>query len=141
VSLPQVLTPPPAGSEEPGEAGFEPVCPEGGACIPVEDLPEGDPLRGEALFTGAEVAPDGTQLGCQACHSLSADTIVGPGMEGLSARIPEGYASAEHYIHESILAPDTYKRPGFEALVMPPTFGQRLDAQSLADLIAFLSGL
>ncbi len=103
------------------------------------ELPEGDPARGEALFTGEELAPDGTNLACTSCHSLDGSVLVGPSLQGIgSIDLPEGYDSLDMYLHESIVQPQAYKVPGFEDINMPDTFGERLDAQSLADLIAFL---
>ncbi len=101
-------------------------------------LPEGDAARGEQLFLGAAPGPDGKALGCQACHSLDGSVLVGPSMQGVSGRIPDGYESPEAYLHESIVAPAAYTVPGFEGVVMPANFGERLDAQSLADIIAYL---
>jgi mono/diheme cytochrome c family protein len=107
------------------------------------ELPAGDAARGERLFLGTETAPDGTILACNSCHSLDGSTVVGPTMQGAAsaARLPAGYDSHEAYFRESILNPETYKAPGFEAINMVANFGDRLDAQSLADLIAYLMTL
>lgn len=103
------------------------------------ELPEGDPERGQTLFTGEESAPDGTNLACSSCHSLDGSVIVGPSLQGIaSEELPAGYDSLDTFLHESIVQPGAYKVPGFENVNMPDTFGERLDAQSLADLIAFL---
>ncbi len=93
-------------------------------------LPPGDATRGATLFTG---------LGCAACHSLDGTQIVGPTAQGLGTRAAsriEGY-SAEQYLRESILLPCNYVVEGFTC-VMPQNFGERLEAQDLADLIAYL---
>jgi mono/diheme cytochrome c family protein len=104
-------------------------------------MPEGDPARGEALFLGTEPGPDGLPLGCQACHTLDGSTLVGPSLQGVVTRVPDSYDSALAYFHESIVMPGNYKVPGFEGVDMPTNFGDRLDAQSLADLMAFLDTL
>ena len=44
-----------------------------------------------------------------------------------------------HYIVESILAPNAYVAAGYPANNMPQNFGERLDAQLLADLVAYVS--
>lgn len=106
----------------------------------LEALPAGDSAAGQALFSGAKSAVDGDELGCKACHSLDGSSGVGPSLKGVAARIPEGYASAKAYIYESILEPDKYVRQGFMAGIMPHSFAKKLDGQSLADLIAFVSG-
>ncbi len=104
------------------------------------ELPPGDAERGQALFSGAQPGPDGKILACNSCHSLDGSVIVGPSMQGVAGpdRLPAGYESHEQYIRESILIPEAYKAAGFENAVMPANFGDRLDAQSLADLIAYL---
>ncbi len=102
-------------------------------------LPAGDPARGEALFTGAQPAPDGKTLACNACHTVDGTVLVGPSLQGIASKpLPEGYDALEYYLRESILKPATYKVPGFENVNMPENFGERLDAQSLADLIAYM---
>jgi mono/diheme cytochrome c family protein len=104
-------------------------------------MPEGDPERGQALFLGTEPAPDGLPLGCQACHTLDGSALVGPSLQSVVTRVPEGYDSDLTYFHESIVMPGNYTVPGFEGVSMPDNFGSRLDAQSLADLMAFLDTL
>jgi cytochrome c oxidase subunit 2 len=100
-------------------------------------LPTGDPARGEALFSDAKPASHGP-LGCIACHSVDGSTGVGPTAVGIAGRLPAGYDSAEYYLREAILLPEAYKVPGFESIAMPPNFGNRLTAQDLADIIAYL---
>lgn len=94
----------------------------------------GDPNNGQALYTGA--------LGCSGCHT----TAIAPPMDGTFTRVNDtrlkdpalaGY-TAEHYIAESILVPNAYIAPGFNANTMPQDFGNKLKLQDLADLIAFL---
>jgi mono/diheme cytochrome c family protein len=104
-------------------------------------LPPGDATAGASLAES---------LGCTGCHVLSA---VGPawmaqGQEpGIgsraAARIGQsdytgGATTAEEYLVESILQPQAYVVPGYESVQMPPNFGQRLTAQQLSDLVAYL---
>ncbi len=94
-------------------------------------LPLGDAQRGESLFA--------EELGCAACHSLDGTTLVGPSVLGLSQRADtrvEGL-TAEEYLRQSILLPCEEVVEGF-ACVMPENYGERLDTQGLADLIAYL---
>ncbi|MCC6904750.1 MAG: cytochrome c oxidase subunit II [Anaerolineae bacterium] len=97
-------------------------------------LPSGEATSGEALFVAQ---------GCVACHSLDGSTLVGPSMQGMAGRA-EGRStelSAEQYLHQSIVLPCEYVVDGF-ACVMPQNFGtEKLDAQALADLIAYLETL
>jgi mono/diheme cytochrome c family protein len=94
----------------------------------------GDPNNGQVLYNGA--------LGCAACHS----TAVAPTTDGTFTRVNEtrlqdpalaGY-TAEHYLIESILVPNAYVAPGFVANAMPQDFGERINAQELLDLVAYL---
>jgi len=93
-------------------------------------LPAGDAANGEVLFV---------ELGCTSCHSLDGSALVGPTVQGLGqravTRIPD--YSAEQYLRESILLPCEFVIDTFTC-VMPQTFGERLDAQSLSDMIAYL---
>ena len=96
----------------------------------------GDPNNGQALYNGT--------LACSACHNLE---TVAPPTEGTFTRVSNtrlaepalaGYDEA-HYIVESILAPNAYVAAGYPANNMPQNFGERLDAQLLADLVAYVS--
>jgi cytochrome c oxidase subunit 2 len=93
-------------------------------------LPEGDPENGEALFS---------ELGCVSCHSLDGTRLVGPSMLDISERAGERVSDmdAEQYLRQSILDPCAHVVEGFTC-VMPQNFGERLEAQGLADLIAYL---
>ncbi|MEW6568666.1 MAG: c-type cytochrome [Chloroflexota bacterium] len=89
-------------------------------------------------------------LGCTGCHVLSTvgpawnPSSTEPGIgERAAARIGQadyaGHATtAQQYLVESTLLPDAYVVPGHAAGVMPPSYGQRLTAQDLADLVAYL---
>jgi len=119
---------------EEGEEPFEAV----GMEVDVATLPEGDAAHGEELFSGRQPAPDGTVLGCQSCHSTAGQTLVGPPVDSID--VPEGYDSVAAYLAESIVDPSAYIVPDFPD-AMPKNFGERLDAQSLADLIVYLETL
>jgi mono/diheme cytochrome c family protein len=93
----------------------------------------GDPNNGQSLYTS---------LACAGCHVAG---VVAPPTEGTWTRVQEvrlqdpqfeGY-TGEAYLAESIIHPQAYIVPGFQPL-MPPNFGERVDYQMLADLIAYL---
>ena len=105
-------------------------------------LPPGDAERGRALAEGA--------LGCAACHT---QTPVGPAWaasgdqpalaERAGARIGQAdyageAATAEQYLLESVMQPNAYLVPGFQAGVMPSNFGERITLQQMADLMAYM---
>ncbi len=105
-------------------------------------LPTGDTARGKTLAEGP--------LGCVNCHILAP---VGPawmaqaGQPGIGARAEARIkqpdytgkaADATHYLLESIVQPNVYVVQGFQPGVMPQNFGQRMSAQDLADVIAYL---
>ncbi len=94
----------------------------------------GDPNNGQALYTS---------LACAGCHVAG---VVGPKTEGTWTRIQDirlkdpkfaGW-TGEEYITDSVLNPNDYIVPNFQPNLMPQNFGTRIDAQQLADLIAFL---
>ena len=82
-------------------------------------------------------------LGCAGCHSLAeagVGSLKGPSFFGIAARAGttrEGY-SAEEYLRESIVLPCEFLAAEEVVCLMPRNFGERLDAQNVADLIAFL---
>ena len=132
--------PTPSTTETPGE--FEPV----GTDL-TTPLPAGDAATGEQLF--GPMSTDGVGFSCTACHLLEELTeefletfprqIAAPSMFGIAERAGttrEGY-SAEKYLHESIVLPCEFLAEG-PVCLMPRNFGERLDAQDVADLIAFL---
>lgn len=104
-------------------------------------LPQGDAANGEKLFTGK--GPNGAYA-CSACHSLEPNkTVVGPsfaGLAGNAAKRKEGI-SAEKYFVESIIKPNDFLVPGFNANLMQQNFGQLMDKKELADIIAYLMTL
>ncbi len=95
------------------------------------ELPPGNAANGKQVFQAHA---------CNACHALTpGQTTVGPNLAGIAntaATRKDGY-DAIKYIRESIVLPKAFLVPGFTD-VMPTTFGERLSAQDLADLIAFL---
>ncbi len=104
-------------------------------------LPEGDPTAGEALTKSQ---------GCTACHI---DAPTGPAWlpsadqpgigDRAATRITDptytGAASTpEQYLLELIVDPNVYVVDGFAPNIMPPTYGQNLTSQNVADVIAYL---
>jgi mono/diheme cytochrome c family protein len=100
------------------------------------DTVTGDPNNGQVLYTGS--------LACSSCHG---NASIAPPTEGTFTRVEEtrlndpllaGY-TARQYLVESVLAPNAYiSPPNYPANAMPQNFGERLDLQMLADLIAYL---
>jgi mono/diheme cytochrome c family protein len=109
-----------------------------------KELPEGDAAAGEALTVS---------LGCTACHIT---TPTGPawlpaaGQPGVGERATTEYTapeytgnatSPEQYLFESIVDPNVFVVSGFASGLMPPTYGNTLTDQNMADLIAYLLSL
>jgi mono/diheme cytochrome c family protein len=117
-----------------------------------QELPPGDPVRGEELATSQ---------GCTACHVVGAvgpSWLAGadPSGVGIGARAElrvnePGYAGAATdgfgYLFESIVLPDAYiVQPASQyapagTSLMPHTYDVTLDAQMVADLIAYMDSL
>jgi mono/diheme cytochrome c family protein len=110
----------------------------------VAELPVGDPAAGADLYN--------VTYGCAACHgdlNTAGSANVGPwagefALEG-GTRI-EGYTSAD-YLYESILLPSAFialECPNGPCAgppsAMPANFGQRMNPQHMADVMAYLLG-
>lgn len=91
-------------------------------------LPAGDVTRGEQLFG---------ELGCRSCHGEQPG--VGPSLANMArdARAADDY-TPEAYLRESILVPCAVQATGYNCQIMPANYGEKLDAQGLADIIAYL---
>lgn len=108
------------------------------------DLPAGDATRGQTLY-------DSNELGCSSCHLGG---VIGPNTEGTATRAADRVASApelagytvEQYLVESILQPNAYLVPNQGSSnysaggisLMQQNYSDRIDAQDLADLVAYL---
>lgn len=96
----------------------------------------GEPMRGQQLFRGIAA--------CSACHdTVQGIVLVGPSLKGVASRAGSRVPglSADAYIRQSILDPNSYVVQGFTRGLMPTTFGQLLSDQQLADVIAYLMTL
>jgi len=106
------------------------------------DTVQGDSFEGQLLYNGIDMGLDGAELGCTSCHNGT----TAPAVEGTYTRVEDirlkepqfADYDAIRYLVESIVQPQAYIVPGFEAVSMSSNFGMRLDLQDLADLIAFL---
>ncbi len=106
----------------------------------------GDPARGEQLYHGKTPATlTGTFLPCGSCHQQSV-TAVGPSTDGTYTRVvnerlkqPQfaGF-TPEEYIIDSIVKPGDYLVPGFTDLMVKNLGTEVLNAQDLADIVAYL---
>ena len=102
----------------------------------------GDPVRGEALYTGGERTETRARLGCSGCHGAgSAPETDGTWTRTQNERLtlPQfaGY-TGEQYLIESIVLPDAYISPGYSSGIMAGNFGEQLSVQDVADIVAYL---
>jgi cytochrome c oxidase subunit 2 len=108
-----------------GCGGEETVSPTG----PVEGtLPKaeaGNPARGKALFVSE---------GCGGCHTFKAAGTSGKTGPDLDMALKGKDAE---FIRESIVDPNAEVAQGFQQGIMPP-YGETLDPQQVANLVAFL---
>ena len=111
------------------------------ACSPPElnltfsDLPDGDAGNGEKIFLQSiRDAP-----ACADCHNLDATQKLGPGLAGYGERAETIVAdeSAAEYTFYSIVRPSRHITRGYSN-VMYTDYAEKLDAQDIADLIAYL---
>ncbi len=95
----------------------------------------GDATAGETVYS--QVASPA----CNTCHSLEPDTtLVGPSLANIGSEAGnrvEGL-SAEEYLRQSIVEPDTHIVEGFTPGIMPNTYGTQLSEEQINDLVAYL---
>jgi mono/diheme cytochrome c family protein len=87
---------------------------------------EGDPAAGKQVYAAN---------GCGSCHTF--------GPAGSSAEIGPNLDDAlqgqdAEFIYTSIVDPNAEVAEGFSEGIMPQNYGEQLDGQQLADLVAFL---
>ena len=117
----------------PTDTETAPTATQQGATLPPETTetgggrPEGDPAAGKELFTSE---------GCDECHTLAA-----AGAEGeLGPNLDETLQGDDaEQIDESIVDPDAEIEGEFSKDLMPEDYGEKLSAQQIADLVAFLA--
>jgi mono/diheme cytochrome c family protein len=107
-----------------------------------EALAPGDPAIGEALFRRTLQQSGGRAPTCATCHVVRPDEpeIVGPGIHGIASsaanRLQE--QSAREYLCTSIIAPNDYIVPGYNAGIMPRIYGLYLSQEQVNDLVAYM---
>jgi mono/diheme cytochrome c family protein len=118
----EVTNQPPTPTETETETGT-------GAGTGTGQQPAGDPAAGKEIFTTT------AQPSCSTCHTLKeagATQTIGPNLD----EVLKGKDAA--FIHESIVDPNAEVATGYQPGIMPQTYGEQLDEQQLADLVAFL---
>ena len=94
-----------------------------------QQQPAGDPAAGKEIFTTT------AQPSCSTCHTLKeagATQTIGPNLDEV---LKDKDAA---FIRASIVDPNAEVAPGYQPGIMPGTYGEQLDEQQLADLVAFL---
>lgn len=106
----------------------------------------GDAARGEDLYHGKIPATlTGGNLPCLGCHQQAANGV-GPMTDGtytraVNERLKEAQFAGftpEEYLINSIVLPADYLVPGFQNVMVPNLGTEVLNAQDLADIIAYL---
>jgi mono/diheme cytochrome c family protein len=141
-------TPPPIRSEPDGDpldgsaaAAEDPaaVPPENGSERPDETAVSGNAANGEAIFNGTILVSGAAP--CIACHQVSGTVaVVGPNLAGIAGQAENRIAgvSAADYLHESIVAPNSYIVEGFSTGIMSLNYADTLSEEQVADLVAYL---
>ena len=81
--------------------------------------------------------------GCGGCHTFTpagTDAEIGPSLDNLAADAETAGVPLEEYIRRSIVDPDAVVVEGYQAGVMPTTFGETLSQEELDALVAYLGG-
>lgn len=102
---------------------------------------QNDPYKGLSL---ADVGEKVFQQKCTACHNITTERKVGPGLKGIfgSAREFEnagGVNADENYLRESILNPSAKIVKGFPNAMTP--FQGQISEQELSGVIEYIKGL
>ncbi len=98
---------------------------------------------GKAVFVGS--------AGCATCHTLAAAGATGQIGPNLTQRLKSDCATTasmkirgktlSQCIHTAIVNPYAYLPSGYQAHIMPPTFGQSLSSGQIQALVSYLSGV
>jgi cytochrome c2 len=127
------------------------ACGGGGAQTPAGgNAPAGNASNGDKLFHATSLGKNNAP-GCTSCHSTEAGkTLVGPSLAGIGTRAGQiiqdpnykGKAkTADDFIRESIVEPNTYVEKSFSPGVMYQNYGKDLSQQEISDLVAYLTSL
>jgi mono/diheme cytochrome c family protein len=110
--------------------------------VVLERLPTPTPGAEEAADPVARGFIVYNERGCGGCHTIDGISagIVGPNLTEVgtiaATRVPE--TSAEDYLRQSILEPNTFVVEGFQPNLMPQNFDELISPEQLEDLVAFL---
>lgn len=130
-----------------GGSGSAPTAPAAPAAQQPASTAGGNADNGKALFSQSILAGN---AGCITCHSLEAGKVlVGPSMAGIGARAASTVPgqTAEEYLRESIVDTNAFLAKGCNASnleaqcaagIMPQDWPQKLSAQEIDDLVAYL---
>jgi cytochrome c oxidase subunit 2 len=81
--------------------------------------------------------------GCSACHTFTAipgaTGKIGPDLDHLKSYAAKAGQPLVSFIKESIVDPDAYIQPGYQAGVMPGTFGKTIPSASINALVQYLA--
>ena len=106
----------------------------------------GDPKRGDQLYHGQTPATlTNSSLPCAGCHQQTANAV-GPQTNGTFTRVQNDRLkqpqfagwTPDMYLIDSIVNPSDYIVPGFSDLMVKDLGTAQLNAQDLADIVAYL---
>ena len=93
---------------------------------------KGNAAAGKSVFASG---------GCGGCHAFKAagtNATVGPDLSKVTADAKAAGQPIATFTQDSIVNPNAIIAKGYQAGVMPSTFGQSLSAKQIADLVAFI---
>lgn len=120
------INPTPAGGQPTPTPGGGPTATPAATATPAP----ADPAAGQTLFAA----------NCAACHNLTSETLVGPGLAGIATTAANRVSgqSAEDYLRISIKSPGEFLVEGYGP-IMPPF--SSLGEAGIEDLVAYLMTL
>ncbi len=93
----------------------------------------GNAAAGKSVFASS---------GCGGCHTFKAagtNATIGPNLSKVTADAKSAGQPLATFTQDSIVNPNAFIAKGYQANVMPQTFGQSLSAKQIADVVAFIN--
>lgn len=112
--------------------------------------PPEETTGGEGTTGGEETVGGAQELGrttfadagCGGCHAFApagTDAQIGPALDNLASTAEAAGVRVDTYVEQSIVEPNAVLADGYQEGVMPTTYGETIEPDALAALVAYLS--